>query len=218
MKAKAQKLKFKSDKKQPVPAHAKRHDTGPETTLLFAIIIAIAYVVAALFALQLNYKKPQAPAVMEAPASVSGTENIRAAICRNPELENMKNLRAGGSVEKKLPVVDRLKFTLSDTPFFDGADPVYALSVCCRDGTQRDYYTCKMPWAFIMYEFEQGVPTVTIFEIKSEKKEGRYEIVVMDPQADPAKIKAVSVSIYEELLRQYMPGIEWKGSVRQEIK
>jgi hypothetical protein len=74
-----------------------------------------------------------------------------------------------------------------------------------------------MPWAFIMYDFEPGLPTVVLFEINSEKKTGRFEIVVLDSKANMETLKAVSVRIFTELVKGYMPGIEWKSSVRQEI-
>jgi hypothetical protein len=136
---------------------------------------------------------------------------------RNPELETMKDLKTGGEFEKKLPVFEKMKMTMSEQPVFNGADPIYSLSVCCMKGITKEYYTAKMPWPFITYEYEQGLPTVTVFEINSSKKTGRFDIVVLDDRADMEKLRTVSVRIFTELLKAYMPGYEWRGNVRQEI-
>lgn len=136
---------------------------------------------------------------------------------RNPELKKMKDLKTGGQLEKKVPVFEKLKMTMSDAPAFDGADPVYSVTVCCPRGLSKEFYTAKMPWAFINYEFEEGLPTVTVFEINSAKKSGKFSIVVLDHTADMEKLKTVSVRIFTELLKSYMPGYEWSGDVRQEM-
>jgi hypothetical protein len=91
------------------------------------------------------------------------------------------------------------------------------LEVCCPAGYIKEFYTNEMPWAFLLYEFEPGVPTVTLFEIDKKAKMARFEIVILDKAADESAIKSVAVSIFEELLKQYMPGYEWRGSVRKEI-
>jgi|ERR1035437_1786785 hypothetical protein len=135
----------------------------------------------------------------------------------DPGFEKMKNLPQGGTFEKKLPVVNDLKFIMSDEPVFAGKDPVYSINVCCLAGVSKDFYTAKMPWALIMYDFEPGLPTITLFELNSGKKQGRFEIVVLDPKADMEKLKAVSVRIFTELVKEYKPGYEWEASVRQEI-
>ncbi len=138
-------------------------------------------------------------------------------VATNPGPENFVNLPIGGIIEKKLPVVNDLKLKMSDEPVFMGKDPVYSLNVCCPGGLSKDFYTAKMPWAFIMYDFEPGLPTVVLFEMDTDKKQGRFEIVVLDPKADMEKLRAVSVRIFTELVKKYKPGYEWRGSVRQEI-
>ncbi len=91
------------------------------------------------------------------------------------------------------------------------------LDVCCPGGLAKSFYTAEMPWPFILYEFEENVPTVTLFEINEEKKEGLFEIVIMDKGVKKSAIKAVEVTVFVELLKKYMPGYKWKGSIRKEM-
>jgi hypothetical protein len=136
---------------------------------------------------------------------------------RNRDFESMKNLPIGGEFEATLPVLNKLKFTMSNEPVFAGNNPVYSLNVCCPAGLAKEFYTSKMPWAFILYDFEPGLATAVIFEMDSKKKTGRFEIVILDSKANAEKLTAVAVRIYKELLKQYKPEYEWTGSVRQEI-
>jgi len=91
------------------------------------------------------------------------------------------------------------------------------LDICCPGGPAKSFYTAEMPWAFILYKFGEGVPTVTLFEINKEEKKGLFEIVIMDKSVKKSAIKAVEVTIFVELLKKYMPGYKWKGSVRKEM-
>jgi hypothetical protein len=203
----------KSRKKKAVkaPAVIKRE---PNSFLVWTVVYLALFILADVLTILYFVNQPVKPApAVETPVPAE----IKAIPYKNPEYEKLKSLPAGGKLEIKLPVMDRLKFTMSDEPVFDGADPVYSLNVCCPMGLSKDFYTAKMPWAFIMYDFEPGLPTVVLFEINSEKKTGRFEIVVLDSKANMETLKAVSVRIFTELVKGYMPGIEWKSSVRQEI-
>jgi len=73
-----------------------------------------------------------------------------------------------------------------------------------------------MPWAFILYDFEEGVPTITLFKTDKESGKGMFEIVILDSSRSEADIKAVEVVIFSELLKRYMKGYEWEGNVRVE--
>ncbi len=191
------------------------------TGVTMAVFMALNFIsILWLQDLSKKYIKKPAAAAVAAPAPAinkSYKEKSDEMRYRNPELEKMKDLKIGGEIEKPMPVFEKLKFTMSDEPVFGGENPVYSLSVCCPGGLAKEFYTAKMPWAFIMYEYEQGLPTVTVFEMDKGKKQGRFEIVVLDAKADMEKLMAVSVGIYAELLKAYMPGYEWRGSVRQEI-
>jgi hypothetical protein len=136
----------------------------------------------------------------------------------NPELGALKLLKpAIDEAGMDFPGHDKLKLTISNKPVFGGNDRIYALSVCCTGGHAREYYTEKMPWELIMYKYEQDLATVTVFDIDRSKKTGRFEIIILDPKADESRLRDVSVRIFMELLKGYMPGIIWNGSVRQEI-
>ena len=137
----------------------------------------------------------------------------------NPELGSIQGLKpAAGTFEKKMPGLNKLKFSLSDTAVFGGADPIFALTACCTaPGRPREYYTNRMPWELIMYKYEEDIATITVFDIDSVKKTGKFEIVILDPKADPAALKNIDVTIFEDLLKAYMPGILWSKSARQEI-
>lgn len=136
----------------------------------------------------------------------------------NPELGAVKQLKpAAGRVLMDFPGHNKLELSISDKPVFGGNDRIYALSVCCTGSHAREYYTEKMPWELIMYKYEQDMATVTVFDIDRAKKTGRFEIIILDPKADASALKAVDVTIFEELLKAYMPGVSWKESARQEI-
>jgi hypothetical protein len=136
----------------------------------------------------------------------------------NPEAGKLKSLKVGGDFTKKMPVfLDKLKFKLTYDPILAGPDNLHVLEVCCPSGYSKEYYTAKMPWAFILYEFEPGLPTVTIFDIDGKTNKGTFVIVILDKLADETVIKAVSVAVFEELLKQYLPGYVWSGSVRKEL-
>lgn len=211
-------MRNKSGKKKPAKRKAAKAPAvikqEPKSFLIWTVFYLTLFILADLLTILyfINQSLKSAPAVEAIP-----TAEAAAVPYKNPEYEKLKNLPSGGKLEIKLPVMDNLKFTMSEEPLFGGADPVYSLNVCCPMGLSKDFYTAKMPWAFIMYDFEPGLPTVVLFEVNSAKKTGRFEIVVLDSKADMETLKAVSVRIYTELVKGYMPEIEWKSSVRQEI-
>jgi|GEM_PF-2834301 hypothetical protein len=136
----------------------------------------------------------------------------------NPELGKVRELKpASGGAVMDFPGHDKLKLVISDKPVFGGNDRIFALSVCRTGGHAREYYTEKMPWELIMYKYEPELATVTVFDIDRSKKTGKFEIIILDPKADASRLRSVSVRIFTELLKNYMPGIIWNGSVRQEI-
>ena len=203
----------KGGKKKPVkpPVAIKRE---PHSFLIWTVVYLALFILADVLTILyfVNQQSKPAPVAEAVPAA-----EAVAFPYKNPEYEKLKNLPSGGELEIKLPVMDKLKFTMSEEPLFDGVDPVYSLNVCCPMGLSKDFYTAKMPWAFIMYDFEPGLPTVVLFEVNSAKKTGRFEIVILDSKANMETLKAVSVRIFTELVKGYMPGFEWTSSVRQEI-
>lgn len=186
-------------------------EKSPKSFLFPVVLFLACFILADLLAILYFSPKTVKTAEQNKPPSIS------AAPYSNPEFEKMKNLPIGGKLEKKLPVVNDLKFIMSDEPLFAGKNPVYSLNVCCIAGFSKEFYTAKMPWAFIMYDFEPSLPTVALFEMDSEKHEGKFEIVILDPKANMESLKAVDVRIFTELVKQYKPGLVWRGSVRQEI-
>ncbi|MGD0565799.1 MAG: hypothetical protein ABSA34_00525 [Candidatus Goldiibacteriota bacterium] len=152
------------------------------------------------------------PAKMEAARQLSGNYT-------NPELASVKELKpAYGTLEKNMAGLNILKFSISDTAVFGGVDPIFALTACCTSaGRPREYYTNRMPWELIMYKYDEELPTITVFDIDSVKKTGKFAIVILDPKASASNLKAVDVKIYEELLKAFMPGFSWSESARQEI-
>jgi hypothetical protein len=136
----------------------------------------------------------------------------------NPEAGNLKSLKTGGEFQKKMPVFkDALKFKLYYDKALAGPNGLYVLQVCCPAGYSKEFYTAQMPWAFLLYDFEPGLPCVTLFEINIAAKTARFEIVILDKTADEQSIRSVSVTMFIELLKQYLPGYQWRGSVRKEI-
>ncbi len=132
-------------------------------------------------------------------------------------VEKLKNLKKGGGEEKHMPSgLGKIEYTLEEDPVITPATGMKVLTACCIGGLPRDYYTYEMPWAFHLYEFEEGVPTLTVFQVTDEGKKGRFEIVVMDPRQAESVIKEIEVRVFKELLNRYSDGIEWEGSVRVE--
>ena len=135
-----------------------------------------------------------------------------------PGIIDFRALAKGGTIKKKMKGLDEeIEFKLYYDSVFAGYNNMHVLRMCCPGGYLKELFTNEMPWAFILYEFEEGVPTVTLFEISQKEKKGKFQIVILDKTADESVIKAVEVTIFIEMLKQYMPGIEWRGSVRKEI-
>lgn len=132
-------------------------------------------------------------------------------------VDKLKNLKKGGSEGKNMPSgLGKIEYTLEEDPAITPATGMKVLTACCIAGLPRDYYTYEMPWAFHLYEFEEGVPTVTVFQIMDEGRKGKFEIVIMDPKQQESVIKEIEVRVFKELLNKYSEGVEWEGSVRVE--
>jgi hypothetical protein len=184
--------------------------------LIVNIIIFLSVLVTADLLVILYFQKH---AVNEVAQAVKQTmSEIAAEEYTNPEEGKIKSLKTGGEFDRKMPVFEeKLKFKLTYDPVLAGPNNLHVLSVCCPAGYSKEFYTAKMPWAFLLYEFEPDVPTVVLFDIDSNTKKARYEIVILDKLADETVIRAVSVTIFEELLKQYLPGVEWAAGIRKEI-
>lgn len=198
-------------------AKRKKNRAVPEKdTLIRDIVIFLAALVIAdlLVILYFNWQ----PAPGRSGTAGNTIMDIAAEEYKNQESGKMDTLKTGGEFDRKMPVFkEKLKFKLGYDPVLAGPNGLHVLSVCCPAGYSKEFYTAKMPWAFYMYEFEPGLPTVVLFDIDKNAKKGRFEIVILDKLAEESAIKAVSVTIFVELLKQYMPGIEWEGNVRKEI-
>jgi hypothetical protein len=195
---------------------AKRKEKQAIDPLIAQILFLLAaLIIADLFTILYfqNRIKTQKPAGGDnAVVSVVGEEY------KNPEAGNLRSLKIGGTFSRKLPVFkEPLKFKMYYDRALAGPNDLRVLEVCCPSGYLKDYYTAEMPWAFILYDFEPGLPTVTLFEIEKAAKTVKFEIVILDKTADEQSIKSTSVTVFIELLKQYMPGYEWMGSVRKEI-
>lgn len=179
--------------------------------IVFLVILITADLITILYFGSASVKTATAPA--EKPL-----QEIVPVEYTNPEAGNLKSLKVGGEFEKQMPVfAEKLKYKLSYDPILAGPNNIHVLSVCCPAGYSKEFYTAKMPWAMILYDFEPGVPTVTLFDVDGKNNTGKFEIVILDKLADETAIKAVAVTIFEELLKQYLPGYVWSGSVRKEI-
>jgi hypothetical protein len=179
--------------------------------MLFTAALIIADLITIL------YFQNQAAKYRQAPIK-QNISDIVAEEYTNPETGKLKSLKVGGEFAGKMPVFkDKLNFKLTYDPILAGPNNLHVLSICCPSGYSKDFYTAKMPWAFILYEFEPGLPTVTIFDIDGKTNKGTFVIVILDKLADESAIRAVSVAVFEELLKQYLPGYVWSGSVRKEL-
>jgi hypothetical protein len=184
--------------------------------LIANIVIFLSVLVAADLFVILHFQKHDAKPPKE-PIKQELAE-IVAEEYTNPEAGKIKSLKVGGEFDRKMPVFpDKLKFKITYDPALAGPNDLHVLSVCCPAGYSREFYTAKMPWAFLLYEFEPGVPTIVLFELKRNTKTGRYEIVILDKRSDATAIRAVTVTIFEELLKQYLPGYTWTANVRKEL-
>jgi len=189
---------------------------GMDPLILNIIVFLIVLVSADLFIIL--YFQYQAPKSNKPAPAKHAMSDIVAEEYTSPESGKTRSLKTGGDFVKKMPVFpDKLKFKLTYDPILAGPDNLHVLEVCCPSGYSKEYYTAKMPWAFILYEFEPGIPTVTIFDIDGKTSKGTFVIVILDKLADESSIRAVSVAVFEELLKQYLPGYEWSGSVRKEL-
>lgn len=184
--------------------------------LIRNIIILMIVLIIADLAVILYFQKQASRAAKV--SEQQGVTEIAAEEYINPEAGKLRTLKTSGEFEKKMPVFqDKLKFNLTFDPILAGPNNLHVLQVCCPAGYSKEFYTAKMLWAFLLYEFEPGVPTATLFDIDNKAKTGRFVIVILDKTSDEAAIKAVSVTIFIELLKQYMPSYSWEGSVRKEL-
>lgn len=121
--------------------------------------------------------------------------------------------------EKKLPGIrDRYKFELKYDEVLSPATGMYTLAVCCPDGYLKDYYTYKMPWEFLLYEFAPGTPTITVFQLDENSKKGRFEIVLLDKKVEVTKIKQSEILHFIKKVSDYMPGYSWEGDLRVDVQ
>lgn len=207
-KVKSQKLKIKSK------AKAQKNHTDP---LINNIIIFLAVLVIADLATILYFEN-QIQKTKSAEPAAKVVVNPAPGEFANPGAGKLQSLKTGGEFEKKMPPFsDALKFRLYYDKTLAGPEGLYVLEVCCPAGYSKEYYTSPVPWAFFLYDFEPGLPTVTLFEINKAEKTARFEIVILDKKADMQSIRSVSVTIFIELLKQYLPGYRWRGSVRKEM-
>jgi len=179
---------------------------------IFVLILVIADFFLILWA-QRHFGPP--PDMPEIPTKEEIKEMIPVS---TPNAFDFRALKTGGEVKKKLQgMQDKLTFRLKRDLYIESFNGMKALNVCFPGGLVKTFYTSEMPWAFLLYEFEEKVPTIALFEIDKDNKEGKFEIVILDKNAGETVIKSVEVTIFVETLKQYMPGYEWRGSVRKEI-
>lgn len=223
MKVKSQKLKVKSRSKtgnlKEKQNLSKKQILGQRTDPIIAnIVIFLVVLVIADLGTILYFQGRMQKQKNAAEAAAKAVVNAVPEEYTNPEAGNLRSLKSGGEFERKMPVFkNALKFKLYYDKAIAGPAGLYVLQVCCPGGYPKDFFTAQMPWAFLLYDFEPGIPTVTLFDINKETKRARFEIVILDKKAVEQSIRSVSVTMFVELLKQYLPGYQWRGSVRKEI-
>ncbi len=120
---------------------------------------------------------------------------------------------ADEKTEKMAAFPEELKFQLYYDNVIGPATGMHSLKVCCPGGLAKEYYTYKMPWEFILYKFSASIPTVALFEINEEKKEGKIKILILDPNAGATDIKQSDIMMFIKKTSDYMPGYTWQADV-----
>jgi len=78
-----------------------------------------------------------------------------------------------------------------------------------RERKNHQFLSARMPWRFILFQF-CDVPTINLFETKTEESSGRFYIKTLDEKAEWPKIPMSKIRNLEEELRKYQPHIYWE--------
>ncbi|HDT15714.1 MAG TPA: hypothetical protein ENN55_05845, partial [Firmicutes bacterium] len=121
-------------------------------------------------------------------------------------------------IEKNMPGFgETFRFELKEDPAITPAAGMYALNICCPEGYERAYYTAKMPWDFILYEFGEKTASFVLFDVNEQEKRAGFRIMVLGKEAK-TDIMQGEIMSYIKKLDEYMPEYTWEGSVRADLR
>lgn len=130
--------------------------------------------------------------------------------------ETGKTYNTGGRIEKNMSGLNEtLRFELKKDPVITPASGMYSMNICCPGGYEKTYYTVKMPWDFILYEFGEKTPSFVLFEVNEQEKRAGFRIMVPG-EYKKTDILQGEIMSYIKKLDEYMPDYTWEGSIRMD--